>query len=813
MNNHTKLMTALAFSIGVALHSMSANAGTAEETKSNEEAVAAATPAAAAPPTTATAAAEQTSVSTLDAIMVTAQRRQQNLLDVPFSLTAITREQLQSSGIKSVTDLRYNTPGLITNTGSGYTQTFIRGIGNRIQIGADPSVTSFIDDVPRMYASLVDDLGNVDRVEILKGAQGGLYGRNATAGVINIITRQPDPEAFAADVRLGYGSMNTVTGSGYLNFPLNESTAFDLAVSRRMHDDYVDNQAIANPYGSYAALSAADAAAYGDTGQHAYLQANPQVAELLDSRARVSRINNQDESFVEGKLLFIGDGFQVRLAADHTNKDDANGNAWKTLNLPQVYGTYRALMNSGGFGSARLPIDFIYPNGNYEAFQASAPVESYTKLEDYGFSAKADIDMSGFQLTSISAFRWNQSDFRTDVTGSSVPSAGFLSGFHRENFYQELRAVSSGDGPFRWTAGATYYKEEIDNSTATMLLGQTYAATKAVTGGNGYSVYFQGEYDINDKVSVIGSGRFVDDTKTAEFPAGLVAIYDPVNQVVVNGVPAPQFSDSDNISKFLPSLTVSYALDQGGTIYARWAQGMKTGGVNPMVHPAQTLNVLNALGPEEVDTYEIGMRTAFLDRRVQFTSAIFYNDYRNLQVLKSGYPGLAAVYFNAGETRTFGADATLNWRVSDVFTVGVGAAYLDAKYTNFSSPGIPELRVAAFDVSGNRMILSPELQANLSADLNYPVSDNWNLVTSLLYAYNSKYYTDDSNSNITAQPGYSMVNLRVGAEKSNGQFGTYLSVRNLLNKDYITWGSLTPSAQVVQEGAPRIIMAQMEYRF
>nr|WP_255682287.1 TonB-dependent receptor [Luteimonas sp. BDR2-5] len=750
---------------------------------------------------------------TLDAVIVTAQRRQQNLLDVPFSLTAITREKLQSTGIKGITDLRYNTPGLITNTGSGYTQTFIRGIGNRIQIGADPSVTSFIDDVPRMYASLVDDLGNVDRIEILKGAQGGLYGRNATAGVINIITRQPDPSAFEGDLRLGYGSKSTANVSGYFNIPLNQNAALDLTVARRVHNDYIDNQALKNPYASYAALSAAEAAGYGDTGQHAYLQANPQVAVQLDSLAKVSDLSNQDESFIEAKLLFIGDGIQVRLAADYTDKDDANGNAWKTLDLPRVYGTYQALMNSGGFGSASLPMNYVYPNGNYAPFQAAAPIESYTKLKDYGFSAKADIEISGFQLTSISAFRWNESDFRSDVTGSAVPSAGFLSGFQRQNFYQELRAVSDGEGPFRWTGGITYYNEEIDNSTATMLLGQTYAATKALTGGNGYSVYFQGEYDATDKVSVIGSGRFVEDTKTAEFPAGSVAIYDPVNQVVVNGRPAPAVSDSDSVSRFLPSLTVSYALDRGGTIYGRWARGMKTGGVNPMVHPAQTLNVLNALGPEEVDTYEVGVRTTMLDRRIQFTSSIFYNDYRNLQVLKSGYAGLAAVYFNAGETRTFGADATLNWRVTDIFSLGLGAAYLDAKYTNFSSPGIPELRVAPFDVSGNRMILSPEFQANISADVNYPVSDGWNFVSSLLYAYNSKYYTDDTNAEITSQPGYSMVNFRVGVEKADGRFGAYLSVRNVFDKDYITWGSLTPSAYVVQEGAPRIIMGHVEYRF
>lgn len=761
----------------------------------------------------ATGQAADATTSQLDAIMVTAQRRRQNLLEVPLSLSALTREQLQSTGVRSVTDLRLTTPGLLTGTGSGYVQTFIRGIGNRIQVGADSSVVTFIDDVPRGYPSLVDDLGNVDRIEILKGAQGGLYGRNATAGVMNIVTRQPDPSQVTGDVRVGLGSEGAMGASAYVNIPLTQSAAIDFTAAKRVHDSHVDNQAIASPYSRYLGLSPQELAQVGDTGQHSYLSANPGLVSTLDSRVHVSELSNKDETFFETKALFQGDGFSVRLAADVTKKDDASGNAWKSLQLPRSYGTYVALMGGAGHRAGALPYAYLYPAEGYGDFEAASPIDSYSRLNDYGISAKADVDFDAFTLTSISAYRGNKTDFRTDVTGSAVPAAGFHAKFDRRNFYQELRAVSSAEGPFRWQGGATYYNEDVDNSTATLLLGETFTPVTAKTGGDGYSIYFQGEYDFSNELSLMASARYVDEVKTARFPAGTAAIYDPDTGIITQGVRVSEFSAESPSAKLLPSVTLSYRLPGSGTVYGRWARGMKSGGANPMVHPAQTLGRLNPLNPEHVDTYEIGLRTALFDRRLQFTSALFYNDYRDLQVVKSGYPGLAAYNINAGKTRTYGGEFSVNWRASEIFTLSTGLGYLNAKYSDFSSEGVPELRVAPFDVSGNWMVNAPEWQGFAAASFNVPMNDRYNFVSTLLYSYSSSYYTDDTNEVTTMQDAFSVVNLRIGAESADGRIGLYVSANNLFNKEYVVWGSVAPAAYNVQLGSPRILMANLEYRF
>src|ERR1700722_11888121 len=183
--------------------------------------------AAGGPPGSATAS----DTGGLEEIVVTAQRKSENVLRVPVSISAATGEQLIAAGITQVSSLQFTTPGFYTDNGVGYTQIYLRGIGNNIFVGADPSVLTNIDDVPRIYGSLVNNFVNVDRVEVLKGAQGGLYGRNATGGVVNIITRQPG-DTTEADARLDYGSKNTLEAALYANVRVNDVVAWNVAFQR-----------------------------------------------------------------------------------------------------------------------------------------------------------------------------------------------------------------------------------------------------------------------------------------------------------------------------------------------------------------------------------------------------------------------------------------------------------------------------------------------------------------------------------------------------------------------------------------------------
>lgn len=752
-------------------------------------------------------------------IIVTAQRRAEGVLSVPISIDAFTGEGLQAVGLTDITSLRFNTPGFSTVSGTGYTQIFIRGIGNRIPVGSDASVSTFIDDVPRIFPALVDDLYNVDRVEVLKGAQGGLYGRNATGGVVNIITRQPTRELIA-ESRVSYGSFDTFEASGFLNLPITDGVAANVTVTRRSHDDYTPNRAIANPYQTYAALSPAQAAAYGDTGQRAFLAANPGIAQALDAGTEVSHMNNLDRWIADGKLALSGEGFKITLAGDYSQNSDAGGNGWQNMPTPDgqtaTYGTYAFLLGSPvsfNLPLAVLPFSYVYPadrlNSKYDLF---ASIRHYSLQKDYGASAKADIEMPGFTLTSISALRWSHSQFRGDLGAANIPTAGFLTNHRRRNFYQEIRLVSDGTGPFRWLAGANYYRDTVSWLTGNIVLGNELSPTTSQTRTEAYSAYAQGEVDIAERLKVIGSLRYVAERKTGDYPAQAVSIYDPATQAIVPNVQVPAASGSSRVKRLLPAITISLELPSGGNAYARWARGLKSGGINPQVHPAQTAGSINVFEPEQVDTFELGLRTRLLDR-LQLTSALFYNRYRDLQISKPGYTGLPYVLFNAGKARTYGAEASLAWQVSDVLNLSANVGYLNAQYVEFSSPGIPALAVAPFDVSGNRMVQSPKWQGGASITIDAPITDRLNVVGSALWSYSSRFFSDDTNAASTSQRAYSLVNLRAGVKTNDHRLGAYISVRNLFNKYYQAYGYLSALSANVMPGDRRIVMGTVEFKF
>ena len=802
-------------------------------------------PAAATTSQKATPAPEDTNGLGNGDIIVTAQRREQSVLSVPLSISAIRGETLKATGVTDITSLRFNTPGFTSVSGTGYTQLFIRGIGNRISVGADPSVATFIDDVPRTYASLVDDFTNVERVEVLKGAQGGLYGRNSTGGVVNIITRQPNTDKLAAEIRVGYGTKKTFDGNIYVNVPLNDNVAFNFNAVRKSHDDYTPNVAFPKPYQTYQNLTPAAAAAYGDTGQRAFLIANPGLAAKLDGGGAVGHLNNQDFVAFSGKLLFRGDGFKVVLQGDYQNSPDSNGSGWQSQYLngqlaptaPQ-YGVYSFLMGAFGvnactacavFGQdttgAILPKAYVFPTRTSK-YDALGAIESHAFTKDYGASAKADIDLPGFVLSSITAFRWNKSEFRGDIGAGNVPIAGFETNFDRRSFYQEVRAVSNTDGPFTWLAGATYYHDNIDNLLASIVLGVRFAPTIAKTVTNSYSGYAQGEYSITDRLKLTASLRYIDEKKTGTYPAQVASVFDANANggqgQLNNGVAIPAASGVTTASKLLPAVTLSYGLPAGGVVYARFAKGLKTGGVNPIVSPGQTGGVVNAFKAEEVTTYEAGVRASLFDRKLQFTSAVFYNDYKNLAITVTGYSGLPFVLFNAPKARTYGAEASFNWNPNKILSFGANVGYLDAKYTNFScampAPDqawcIKSLQVGAFDNSGKTIIQAPKWQGGLSAQLDAPVTDGWNIAGTVLYSFSSKFFNNDANDpNGTTQNAYSVVNLRAGVHTSDNRLGLYVSAKNVFDKRYQVFGTTSGTSNYEVPGAPRIIMGQVELKF
>ena len=815
----------------------------------------------------------------LQDIIVTAQRKAENVINVPLSIQAITGKSLQDHNIQKFDQLNFTTPGFVVQSGTGYTEAFIRGVGNAVLVGADPSVTVNIDDVPHVYGSLISDFANVERVEVLKGAQGGLYGRNATGGVVNIITKQPG-DKWAGDATVSYGSYSTFDASAYLNVPIvSDKIDWNIAANRYAHDGYVKNKAPKNPYAS--GVFPGDLANYDSTSG---LACSPPAANcvangglsFLNPGSNISlpglgkqqpgphQLNNQNVWNVDTKLLIKPtDNFKITIGADYTAKNDAGGDGWGLFpdagyhgpnNLPQPLQTQtgapcgffvcdsipgsssltgsaldydsliRAFLGQAGYTANINQIHHIEslfqnlgPQKAYGAYLAYAPTW------DYGGSIRAVWSLPGVDITNISALRWNESKFQGDIGAGPVPMAGFQVHVKRHYFYQELRAQTTSSGPFHLLGGATYFSDRIDNRINGQFVGFTLAPTFNTEKTKSWSIYGQAAYDFTSALTLTASLRYIHETRNDLFPPDATDPIDPGAQVT-----------KSLEHKFVPAATLSYKTHDG-TIYARWARGFKTGGINPLVRPSrydQIGGVLICSAPhapdcnenltfkgETVDTYEIGWRTNLFNHRAQFTTAVFYNDYRDLQTVVGGNaanPDVSETFVNAKKARTYGAEASLTVRVAKPLTISGNIGYLNAKYTNFVF--LSNAIINGANNTGNRMQMAPKWQGGVTVDLDQPITDRLNLVGSVLASYTSSYFFSADNNPITKQPGYWNVNARLGIRSSDRHYGIFLDVENVFNKTYFAFGSSygnpdgTDHAANVY-GTPRVIKGTLELHF
>ncbi len=725
-------------------------------------------------------------------IIVTAQRREQSLIDVPLSIQAMSGEQLQAKGIDDLTSLQFGTTGYFPDTNNGFVQIYMRGVGNAVFIGADPSVATFIDDVPQIYGIMIDGLPDVQRIEVLKGAQGGLYGRNATGGVVNIITRSPSTDAMHASFVGSFGEHDTVKAGGYLNVPLGDNVAWSIAAERDSHDAYVKNVAPSSPY---SAANFPTGSAFGTPAQ---------TAAFFNQGQKVVDMDYQDFWAVRSKLLIKPtDNLSITFSGSYANKNDnASGQFVSTtpaFNQAALLGLFQAI----GVNNVVLPAGFIQGQSGGK-WTTSIGTENFSHIRDYSLSGTVVWNGPGVDVTSITAYRNMKNESSGDSGTSTVPLVPFEIAFKRNYFYQELRAVSNGSGPLRFLAGASYLDNHLNGDSAFYLLSKAISA-----GGTGvdqkirnWSVYGELGYDLTERLSLTVSGRYMREKNEANFDVP-----------VISGTKSTQ-------SKFIPSATLSYALDGGGNIYARWARGFKTGGVNilaaPIFFPKPTDGSI--FGPETVDTYEAGFKASLFNRAVTVTGAAFYNDYKNLQIdarPTPAFPAITLALINAKSARTYGAEASINWRVSPALTLGANGGYLNAKYKDFAFSGGTVL--SPFDLSGARMPKAPQWQGSFSADLDQPITSHLNLAGNVLAAY-----TDDVIFKYSALPGilpdataksYWLVNARIGVKTPDDKVGLYLVADNLFDQEYYVGADAGTFGNLVGYGQRRIIRGELRFSF
>jgi iron complex outermembrane receptor protein len=722
----------------------------------------------------------------LQEITVTAERRSQQVLEVPLSIQAETGQQLQDAGVKDMTSLQITTPGFLPSTNNGFVQVYMRGIGNNIFVGADPAVATFIDDVPQIYGAMIDNFADVQRIEILKGAQGGLYGRNATGGVINIVTNQPDTDKMSGNALVRYGSFHTFEAQGNFNLPLGDKLALSVSGYKQSHDAYVNNTAPNTPY---SAASFPTGSLFGTPAQTAAFFNGPQSPPPLD---------NGDVYALRGKLLFKPiDTLSITLAANYADKHDSNSGQFVTTTPGYTQAALAGLFSTFGI-TTNLPANTIHGDEG-QKWSAGIGVSNFSYLRDYTTSGTVVWNAPGFDLTSISAYRHAVTAVSGDGATSTVPFVPLAVATTRQYFYQELRGTSTFDGPLHLLGGATWLNNRLYDVTDLYFLSTTipYATTTVGQRITNWSVYAQADYDLTSKLNLMASGRYMHEANTAAF-----------TQPIVSGTNSTEHH-------FIPAATLSYKLGDG-TAYARFAEGFKTGGVNIVTAPSYFPNPTGSIfGPETVYTYEVGFKDSLLDHRMQVTSAVFYNKYDNLQINvlpRPQYTQISTAILNAKAARTYGAEGSVTWKVASPVTVGVNAGYLNAFYTDYALSNNPVY--SDFNQSGKAMLNAPRWQAAFNADLDQPISDKLRVVGNLVVSYTSdvvfEYTPLPGITPDNIGPSHTLVNARIGVETHDKRFGVYLNADNMFDKVYYIGGNASAFGNLLSYGTRRLILGEID---
>jgi len=573
-------------------------------------------------------ATAQTSATALDEIIVTAQKRAENLQDVPISIAAVSADTIQKAGVQTLDAVQRLTPGLnMSAIGSGFVSySYIRGAGtNVIDSGSDPSVAFFVDEVYLAgTAGLQFDLLDVERVEVLKGPQGTLFGRNAAAGAISIISKRPESE-FNAYVQADAGNYDFYAVRGGITGPLSADGAwrYRLAGAHRERGAYTENPAGRDP-------------------------------GFIDNYT------------FKGSVEYQGEKLTARLTGDYFTSDNGMTNHYlATAN--QV-----GLLNPAVIPT--LPTD-------QSMFRRYYNVDGFEKQKTFMLTARLEYELPFATLTSITGYRDNH--FRRLQDQDGTIADGYALGANQQDitWSQELRLSNDGER-FRWIAGLYFYHGMTDRRD-TIDSGPDFAvaALRSSLGTYGqnldvksYAVFGQATYDVTDQLSVTLGGRYTKDKKVSDQAT------DPFGPVGAYFVKLTPEWDS-----FDPAVTVEYEASDDIMLYGSFRQGFKSGGFQSL--PGSLALASTVYDPEQVRAYELGAKTQWLEGRVTANVAGFWADIDDQQILRIPVVGLTIID-NAGKTRTKGVDFTFTARPTPQLRLDFNTTLQKARFREYVSNGI-----------------------------------------------------------------------------------------------------------------------------
>jgi iron complex outermembrane receptor protein len=718
-------------------------------------------------PATSTSAAGPEE-SQLGEILVTAQRKSERLRDVPISVTAVTGEQLAQDGITDTRGLEQVAPGLNFTSQGAWAEPNIRGVstGNSGP-GEESPIAIYVDGVYQVsqVASLFD-LPDIAQIEVLKGPQGTLFGRNAEGGAIQIRTKDPTFTP-TGDLTASYGYY---TGNG----------------GSHSSPEYKTQVFVGGPV-----ISDTVAASFSS-----YTRSTDGYLNNIDSDTRDGSINTQ---VFRSKLLVVPfDSAKLLFAGWYSeNRDNADAAA--------------TAPNGASILAATNPTTGLpnYPGAIVatEPWTTAHTFPEYIHTRTWGASAKADFEFEPGTLTSLTAYNYAQNDVRVSVEGGYLPPGAVRTGCYElfacidydatqpaESASQELTWVSHIKGPFSYVAGLFAFRSD-EHQTGYInqdVLPTAYHNDNRVVDKT-YAGFAELNYAATDALTFIAGGRYSHEEKIGSY----AAVYD-------QGYVA---TSSPNWNSFTPRASVKYALDATSNVYFTFSEGFKSGVIN--LSPP-----FDVVAPEKLKAYEFGYKADF--DRYSIEASTFYYDYRDIQV--QTWDKTFGVTTNAAVARVFGLDIDNRVRPISNLELRLAASYLPiAKYISYPSISYYTYPIGPFgfttatgSASGNRLLKTPDLTATVAA--TYSMSYSWGT----LAANASVYYTDSFFWELgyrVRTPAHQITNAQLAATPRGTNLKLALFVKNLTNAAYVQGVVEGGTTDTSTYGPPREIGVSAEYSF
>jgi iron complex outermembrane receptor protein len=700
----------------------------------------------------------------LDDVIVTAQRREQAAQDVGIALSVLSGEELTNRGITNVNQLQTATPNLEIEPafGGGAAQFRLRGVGFQDYASNNsPTVGVYVNEVaypvPVMTQGLIFD---IDRVEVLRGPQGTLYGRNTTGGAISFVTRRPTG-VMSAGIKGEYATFDAVQVEGYVSGPISETVS-----------------------GRFAAM----------TQQGGAFQYNRDTGESL---------GDADRTGLRGLLTFDPTA-NLSFTLDVHGGVDKSENQGLFLLSPLV-------TRLGGPGSVTIPADTDHRAtgwGLSPRFAAEMGRDVNAKPgrdnSSWGSSLNGHYDFDTMRLTSITSYETLDRSEYGDWDSSPSVEADTFFGSDVKVFSQEFRLSSDAEGPLNWVAGVYYSKQDLDERYSSDFIDVygTYGQVAYAQQVESVSIFGQAEYQLSEQFKLIGGLRYEEETRNL----------DGFGTAFGGATALPPTSVSTRMTPLTGKVALEFTPSDNLLIYGSFSRGAKSGGFT--TYNTGSASGIEPFRPEILLAYEIGFK-ADPSRAFQINGAAYFYDYTDQQVLSAvwGANGPVGKFANVPSSEIYGAELEGTWRPVPNLRITQSLSYKHGEYTDFFDLDVAASRLANaavfVDKSGVE-IPFPSVSYAGSAAYDWLV-ENFDVTGEVNYSFR-----DDYPSWLGVKydvPSYWLFNASVMVSPQAGPWSATLFVRNLFDQEYDLTRNFFTTADIAQPGRPRTVGVRLSYQY